>query len=298
MTRIVRFYLFFLLIATLSAHEVIRYGYDDAGRLISADYGNGNVINYTYDTAGNLLRREVTAGSRLVSVSSASFTGGQALAASLISAGFGPGLAAGTAVAGAPPLPTELLGTRIEITDSNGDVRLAPLFFVSAGQVNYLVPEGTALGLARVRVVSGAGGEILGIIRIDAVAPSLYTANKQGTGVAAAFFLRVNPDNSRTQKLIYDPNTLAAVPIDVSPEAGQVFLLLFGTGFRNFQSGVAATVGGQSVPTLDALPQGEFAGLDQINIGPLPAGLAGSGNVNIILTADGKLANTVTVTIK
>jgi len=38
-----------------------------------------------------------------------------------------------------------------------------------------------------------------------------------------------------------------------------------------------------------------FAGL---NIGPLPASLAGKGNVNIILTADRRAANTVNVTIQ
>ena len=37
----------------------INYTYDDAGRLIRADYGNGKEITYTYDNAGNLLRRSV-----------------------------------------------------------------------------------------------------------------------------------------------------------------------------------------------------------------------------------------------
>ena len=44
--------------------------------------------------------------------------------------------------------------------------------------------------------------------------------------------------------------------------------------------------------------QGTFAGEDQINVGPLPATLAGMGKVNIVLTADGQAANTVNVTIK
>jgi len=40
----------------------ISYTYDDAGRLIQADYGNGQGLAYDYDAAGNLLRREVTGG--------------------------------------------------------------------------------------------------------------------------------------------------------------------------------------------------------------------------------------------
>lgn len=38
----------------------INYTYDDAGRLVGVDYGDGTSITYTYDNAGNLLRREVT----------------------------------------------------------------------------------------------------------------------------------------------------------------------------------------------------------------------------------------------
>jgi YD repeat-containing protein len=37
----------------------VSYTYDDAGRLIRADFGNGKVIDYTYDKAGNLLERQV-----------------------------------------------------------------------------------------------------------------------------------------------------------------------------------------------------------------------------------------------
>jgi uncharacterized protein (TIGR03437 family) len=39
--------------------------------------------------------------------------------------------------------------------------------------------------------------------------------------------------------------------------------------------------------------QGGFAGLDQLNIGPLPRSLAGRGNVMMTLTVDGVAANTV-----
>ena len=37
----------------------ITYTYDDAGRLVGADYGESQGITYTYDAAGNLLQREV-----------------------------------------------------------------------------------------------------------------------------------------------------------------------------------------------------------------------------------------------
>jgi len=38
--------------------DTVQYTYDDAGRLIEADFGD-KVITYTYDNAGNLLERKV-----------------------------------------------------------------------------------------------------------------------------------------------------------------------------------------------------------------------------------------------
>ena len=37
----------------------ITYTYDDAGRLLSVNYGGGQGISYTYDNAGNLLKRTI-----------------------------------------------------------------------------------------------------------------------------------------------------------------------------------------------------------------------------------------------
>ena len=44
---------------SLKSEITITYTYDDAGRLVGADYGDGTGITYTYDEAGNLLQREV-----------------------------------------------------------------------------------------------------------------------------------------------------------------------------------------------------------------------------------------------
>ena len=85
----------------------------------------------------------------------------------------------------------------------------------------------------------------------------------------------------------------------MSVEGEDVFLLLFGTGMRGFTSQVTATVGGENVKVLGPGPvtHSIFVGLDQVNIGPLPRSLAGRGEVEIVLTADGKAANAVTVAI-
>jgi YD repeat-containing protein len=48
------------IVNTASQSHTVTYAYDDAGRLVVADYGEGKGVTYTYDAAGNLLRREAT----------------------------------------------------------------------------------------------------------------------------------------------------------------------------------------------------------------------------------------------
>ena len=82
------------------------------------------------------------------------------------------------------------------------------------------------------------------------------------------------------------------LPINLSPLGDQFYLEMYGTGIRN-ASAVTVTVGGVNVPVLYYGAAPDYAGLDQVNIGPLPNSLMGQGSVNIILTADGQTANTV-----
>ena len=234
----------------------------------------------------------------VTSVSAASFDGGFGLASESIASGFGEGLAGETAVATSLPLPTVLAGTSVRVTDSTGGCRLASLFFVSPGQINYLMPEGTAAGLAKVSVEISSQEVASGNVQINPVAPALFSADASGQGPAAASFLRVDSDGFRSQALTFDADTRASIPIDLGAQDDQVFLLLFGTGIRGFTSEVTAAVGGESVPVLGAQPQGQFVGLDQVNVGPLPPTLSGRGEVDVSLTVDGLPANVVTVNVQ
>ncbi|MCC6293166.1 MAG: hypothetical protein IT164_11000 [Bryobacterales bacterium] len=288
-----------LLLASAPAQE-IRYSYDGAGRLVRAEYGSGRAIGYTYNPAGDLTRRAFETGaasSGFVSVSSASFAAARPLSPGIIASGFGVGLATGVAANTQATLPTTLLGTSVAITDSAGVTHPAPLFAVSPTQINYLVPAAAALGKARITVTTGAGATITGAADIAPVSPGLYTANLRGTGVASAFSLTAGPSGAQTQSLVFDPVALTPVPVDVRP-GEQVYLLLFGTGIRGYNQEVTATLGGVSIPVLGAVAQGQFAGLDQVNIGPLPASFAPRGELPLVLTADGLAANTVTITVR
>ena len=62
---------------------------------------------------------------------------------------------------------------------------------------------------------------------------------------------------------------------------------------------VTVTVDAKPVPVSGPVPQGQFDGLDQLNIGPIPAAaLAGKGEVEIRVIVDGKPANVVTVAFR
>ena len=88
------------------------------------------------------------------------------------------------------------------------------------------------------------------------------------------------------------------MPINLGPESDQVIVLLFGTGIRgrSSPSNVRVTIGGVNADVLFAGPQGVFAGLDQLNV-RIPRSLIGRGEVDAVLTVDGKTANTVRLNI-
>ena len=241
-------------------------------------------------------------GTPVASVSAASFAGAE-LAADSIVAAYGAGLATGTDSATASPLPTTLAGTRLVVRDSAGVERNAPLFFVSPAQINYLMPPETALGPATVVVTAGDGKTTYGTTRVVTVAPGQFAANSDGQGIAAALALRVRGDGSRSfepvAQLDAATGRFVPVPIDLGPEGEQVFLVLYGTGSRSRSSlaAVRVTVGGAEAEVLFAGAVPGLSGLDQVNA-RLSRALAGRGEVDVVLTVDGKAANLVSVSIK
>jgi uncharacterized protein (TIGR03437 family) len=281
---------------------------DDAGNVYAAGLTTSLDFTVTPNAAQNALRGGtdgfiVKLGADVATVSAASFSGAT-LAAESIVAAFGAGLATTTSAATTIPLPTQLAGTQVSIKDSAGIERLAPLFFVAPNQVNCLIPVGTAQGTAAVTITSGDGAISTGIIQIAAVAPGLFAMNANGQGVPAAGFLRFAANGAQTAEgpvFRFDAatNRFVPAPIDLGPAGEQVFLILFGTGFRNRSalSAVTCQIGGEVSEVLYAGPQVSFVGLDQANV-RIPRSLAGRGEVNVVFTVDGKTANTVTINIR
>lgn len=188
----------------------------------------------------------------------------------------------------------------VELTDSTGTVTSVPVFYASATQINYLVPGTVTPG--HFTVAARNSGMVLarGSLELERVAPALFSANADGRGIAAAQIVRVKADGSQTYEAVaqYDSGQgrYVALPIDFGASTDRLFLVLYGTGFRNAAT-TTLQIGAAQIPLQYAGRQSQYAGLDQANA-ELLRSMAGSGEVTITFAADGKIANTVTLTFR
>jgi uncharacterized protein (TIGR03437 family) len=228
---------------------------------------------------------------------------GPIVAPNSIAVAFGSNLATQIYSAVSTPLPTQLDGVSIQVTDIGKTNIPADLYMASQGQINYLIPANAAVGAGSVLAKSSTGSTVTGTVLISQIAPAIFAANENGTGVAAAQVYYYTASGTSTYLPTYAgvSSGYGTSPVSLSPAAGQAYLVLYGTGIRNHSlNPVEATIGGTKVPVTYAGPVSSDPGLDQINIGPLPQSLAGTGrgDVPVIVTVDGAPANTVTVNIQ
>jgi len=208
-----------------------------------------------------------------------------------IVAAFGSGLASTTAQP--PALTTNLGGVTVTVVDSAGSSRLADLFYVSPAQVNYAMPAGTAAGTAQITIANGPSSVTVSQ-NIVPVVPGLFAVN----GIAAAQVETFQGSTMTASSLAFQVSASGAItPQPINVTAGQVYLLMYGTGIRHASS-VTLNVGSQTgLPVAYYGTQGYFVGEDQINV-LLPASLAGAGLVNLTLSADGQTSNPVQIQIQ
>lgn len=224
---------------------------------------------------------------------------------------FSAGVNGGPATAASEALPTLLAGTEVRLTDYLGNVFAAPLFYVGPGQLNLLMPAG--LQLQNNEFVPGGSaianifhhGQLVadGFVGLAVVSPGFFTSNMGGQGVGVGFALRIRADGTQSYEPlgVYDATLKRTVtlPIDLGPETDQIYLVLYGTGFRGRASlaNVQAFINTTALPVLYAGPQGELAGLDQVNL-LLPRRLAGAGEVRVRVSVNEVGANIPLVAIK
>ncbi len=257
--------------------------------------GNGN-LNDVWELAR---QQQVT---EVVAASAASYAR-ERLAPESIAALFGANLSGATQAATTIPLPTVLQNVSVRVKDSLAMERTAPLFYVSPGQINFLIPAGTANGAATINVYQGDTLIGTGAQTIAATSPGLFTANGTGSGAPAAILFRVYEDFSHTTEnlLEFDTpnNRWVSKVVDLGKEKEEVFLVLFGTGLR-FNSGLAAvtaTIGGTPATVSYAGAQGGLIGLDQVNI-LIPRALIGRGEVELALNVGGLAVNPVRIRVR
>lgn len=244
----------------------------------------------------------VTVGNAIAIASAASFALNW-VASESIAAAFGANLTTTSESASSLPLPTTLAGISLKVRDVAGTETLAPLFFASPSQVNLLVPEAAVEGPATITLLAGDKTIATGGASIAATAPALFTASSDGGGYPTASVLRVKTNGD----LIYEPvatfdpvqSKFIAAPIDFGDPTDQLFLVIFGTGFRHRSSlaGVNVKIGGLNARVDYVGRQNDFVGLDQLNIA-LDRALIGRGEAILQLTVDEKAANPVKIFFK
>ena len=190
--------------------------------------------------------------------------------------------------------PTVLGGTTVQV---NGQA--AELYYVSPGQINFLVPDGTAFGSLSVVITNASGATRSASVQVQNTAAGIFSSNSSGSGpgailngvtYAAAPFLVVTPQNGGS-----DLRTRLAVYCSGVRWAGNP---THDTTVTNVAANVTAQgqdpAGNQYTLTVEyagAAPG--FFGLDQVNI-VLPAQLDGAGAVSLTITAEGTASNVVT----
>jgi len=291
--------------------------------LLSAAFASGQE-SLLSTRAQPYLESALAAGYGFVNVSSAS--GMPNISADSRVTAFGPNLALRTEVSG-PPYVMNLGGITLYVVDSNNVVRYAKLLSVSPAQVDYLMPAGTAPGTATVHIngeICAAG--LPGVFptepcgpssqaQIQDVAPALFTANGDGRGVVVGVAYRTITGSSITQTVqVYEcgtsPGSCVSLPIDLGIDT-PVLLMFYATGLRGRSSDSAPklTIGGQLITdrTVQFQDDSELvcgpirqmcaaAGVDVV-FARLPLSLRGLGEVDVVISSDGRTSNTGRINI-
>jgi len=199
---------------------------------------------------------------------------------------FGTGLATEPASAAAYPLPTSLGGTSVSVAGT-----LAPLVYVSAGQINFQVPSSTAAGDVNV-VVNGPGGAGASFaFTVTTEAPAIF---QYETNHAAA----LNPDNS--------------VNSDSAPAAAGSIISVYFTGqgavsnpvtdgtaapgspLSSATAAATATIGPINAPIQFIGLAPDYAGLGQANL-QVPA--LPTGDYPLVITIGGLISASAIVSV-
>jgi uncharacterized protein (TIGR03437 family) len=190
-----------------------------------------------------------------------------------------------------PSLPVELNGVTVSITGA-----AAGLYFVSSGQINFVVPRGlTASTTALPVTIFNNGAVIRTSLVLNAAQPDIFTSTNGAGGRAAALNVTnpcIAPPGEPFSVTTTRPVGSASgdcTSAQTETVATQLLIMLTGVRGVTSASGVTVRIGTTDiVGTADAASPVTVAasntpGFDQITV-TLPASLAGAGDVPVIIT--------------
>jgi uncharacterized protein (TIGR03437 family) len=191
---------------------------------------------------------------------------------------YGTGLAASTQIA-SPPYPTALNNVTVTINGIN-----APIYFVSAGQINCLVPYGTTGATATIVVNNGGTKSNTVTVPVAATSPGIYSLDKSGTGfgaiehgVGGSVINANSPANPGETVVVYLTGLGAVTPAVADGTAST------GTPLNKTVLPIVYIAGQAATVSFSGLTPG-FPGLYQINV-TIPMTISSAGNYPVgILT--------------
>jgi uncharacterized protein (TIGR03437 family) len=189
---------------------------------------------------------------------------------------YGTGLAKSIQTA-APPYPLTLNGVSVLVNN-----KPAPLYFVSPGQLNVLVPFATTGPTATIVVQNSNVNSNTVTVPVAATSPGIYALDQSGSGGGAILHADYSPVNAAKPAiggetvLVYLTGLGAVTPTVADGTAGNVNTL--------YQSNadVVVYVGGEQATVLFKGLAPGYPGLYQLNV-TLPQFLKASGNLPLAI---------------
>lgn len=187
-----------------------------------------------------------------------------------------------------PPLPVELNGVSVSISNA-----AAGLYFVSPGQINFVVPPGLIPATTPLPVVINNNGAVVRTsLQVNAAQPDIFTSSN-GPGGRAAVLNVTNPCVSPSGEPFAVTTTrplgsgATGNCTSAETETAPTRLLILLTGIRALPSNATVTVriGTTDITGSNIVLFGPSLtpGFEQILV-DLPASLAGAGDVPLIVT--------------
>jgi uncharacterized protein (TIGR03437 family) len=251
------------------------------GTVVAAGSGASAAPTYVANSASYQLPGEVSAGS-WVSI-------------------FGDRLADSQQLAGSAPFPPDLAGTQVLL----GETAL-PVLFVSANQVNVLIPYSLSSSTNHPLLIQrdNTSSVPYPVTQAD-VLPAIYSADATGTGLGAILIANTpylaGPAGAYAGSMPVQQGQYVSIycsglgPVTNTPPDGAAAPSV--PPFANTILTPSVTIGGVAAPTIQysGLAPG-LVGLYQINV-QVPANAPTGDAVKVVVSVNGVASNTVTIAV-